>query len=127
MSSIFAHETQSSYKKALEVVARIDHMIGQPAPVSGLQAQVNQAAADLIVRIAEALGSIGSSDRARRLEHSNQMATALAALLDVLQIRGGDAHAIQAIKMELLVLSNMLSTAAKSVTANKQLRERVRM
>lgn len=127
MSSAFAHEVQPTYKKALEVIVSIDHMVGRPAPVAGLPAQVNQSAADVTVRIAEALGSASSSDRTRRLEHAAQMTTALAALLDVWQARGGDAHQIQAVKAELASLSEMLSTTAKSVAANKQLRERVRL
>lgn len=128
MSSLFPHEVQLSYRKMLEIVVRIDHMLGRPAPAAGVPAQVNQAASDLTVRIAEALGSASSSDRTRRLEHAVQMTIALSALLDVLQIRGGgDTHEIQAIKGELWQLSETLSTTAKSVAANKQLRQRVRL
>lgn len=128
MSSQFAHEGQSTYKKSLAIVTEIDHLIGRPSPAAGIAAQTNQAAAELTVRIAEALGSGSSADRTRRLEHAAQMATALGALLDVLYLRGiGSEHAISAAKSQLSTLSKDLSTAAKSVAANKQLRQRVRL
>lgn len=128
MSSQFPHESQPAYHKALGILATLDHMIGRPAPLSGPGAQVNQAGADLLVRIAEALNSASSTDRTRRLESAAQMAGALAALLDVYHLRGeGSEQQVKAIKAEVAQLADSLSTLAKSVAANKHLRQRVRL